>query len=900
MTKNKLISLITVICIVISAFSSYILPAGAAGSDNGGIPVLNAFGLCLDKNADDVITRAEMVKAVVGMYFEDDGISQTAAVFSDVSKTHWASGYINRAYEMGMIKGYNTRFYPDYNITVIDAVCILLNAAGHSVYADYSGSYTAGYITLAEKYRLLSGVRKSYDAEMTYGDLEKIFIKYLEIPYVTVELGSGNASYETDSSETVLTEVFEAEKIKGQIIGNAKTLLVSPREKTESIITINGTDYIDEKGLYQKYLGYNVTAYVWTDDDNDSYILYAEPQDTNVTVTADIENIYVDDNKDRVIYELPNGSEKTLKLNPRADVIYNGVTLIPWDVKMFEDLKGSATFLDNDKDNKYDVIIIDAYENYLVDSAGSITNTITDKNGKAPIVLDPKDDNLIYSIKHFGIEESIQSIKEYNVLTVRRTANTTGIRYIDIEISEDFVEGTIRNRDNEWIQINGQAYRYDKELESALSGITEGKFYLDIYGNVAGVSDLMNKDAGKKFAGVFYKAIIDREEETVFVCLVGMDGKLQKLKAAEKIRYIKGSETKRVEAMKLFDDIQFSTDDGFKVQLVQFRTNNTGLLDTITAAVDCTNGVIGGAGRDEKNFSLDIRMNDLYIRGQSGQRIYTSANDATPKMCYVSSKTNMLILPRSIMKGDVDEDDILIKTGTQFSTRRDHGYANGKSYSSDGLIYDCGETNIASVILLFKDDTRDYTKNEVWNSDTDCFIVSKAETVLNDDDETVCRLTGSRGKSRALKVSSVGKYGFDDCKSVKNGDILRWYGNYGLGEIYWAQRVFTLSDDGGDEILHLSDRKKNITLTTSSTEDTAYALGEVIASDDISVMIDANFSNGYHTFFPQSWTNIVIMDISGKEIVLTDGTIADLTPGVTVFCNSKDHQLRDIVIIKED
>lgn len=897
MIKKKLVSLAMVVCTFVYTFSSFTFPA-EAGDGKDDITMLNAFGLCTDKKADDVITRADMVRTIADMYFPEYNINQESTVFSDVPKSHWASGYIKQAYEAGIIRGYDERFYPDYNITVLDAACILLNAAGHSVNAEYNGDYTQGYIKLAAKYKLLSNIKKSYNDELTYADLEKIFVKYLEMPFGKIEWKNSTAVYTTDSSETVLSEVFEAEKIKGRIIGNEKTLLVSPRDKAEPVITINGIDYIDEQRMFQQYLGYNVTAYVKEDEDSDWYILYANPLDTNVCVTSNLEDVYVDE--EYVFIDMPDGREKKLNLSKRADLIFNGVTLIPWEIDMLEDLKGSATFLDNDNDGKYDVIFVDAYENYFVDSAGSITYTITDKLGKEPIVLDPDDDKLFYTIKQFGIDVRIGDIKEYSILTVRKTANISGIRYIDIEVSEDFVKGTVKGRDSEWIKVGNQTYRYDKELSDALSVITEGKFYMDIYGNIAGVSDLMNSDAAKEYSGVFYKAIYDDTDDTITVCIVDLSGKVQKLKTTEKVRYIKGSENKRIEATKLFDDIQFSHDNGFTVQLIQYKTNADGLIDTITAAVDCSNGIVGGAGRDIKNFSLDIRMNDSYIRAQGGQRLYTSASDALPKMCYLSSKTSMLILPRSIMEGTVLEEDVLVKTGTQFSDRKDHGYADGKFYSSDGLVYDCGETNVASVILLFKDDTRDYVKNAVWSSDTDCFIVSKAETVINEADEITCSLIGSRGKSRELKVEATGKFGYEDCKNVKDGDILRWYGNHGLGKLYWAQRVFTLSDDDNEDILHLSDRKKSLNFNTSSTEDTSYAIGEIVASDDMSVMIDANYSNGYRTYFPQSWTNIVIMDITGKNIVLKDGTMKDLTPGVTVFCNAKEHQLRDIVIIKED
>lgn len=889
MRNKKIFALTVILTMIISAFSTFASSADA--TEQTSVSALTGFGLCEGKNAEDTVTRADMAKMIADIYFDNYVIENSSTTFSDVSKSHWASGYINLLWEKGVIHGDGGRFYPDYDIKVVDLVCMLLNMAGHAEIAEYDGGYSAGYINLSNKYKLLSGVDKGYNDTITYAELERIFLNYLDVPYMSVQLKSNGYDIYSDPDETVFTEVYKGEEVQGQIIGNKKTLLVSTREEEKPVITINDVDYIDKNLLYQDYIGYNVTAYVSENDEGDYEVLYVDPKPSNTVTSYLLDEFYIEDS-DKLYYYKENRA-KRIKIDERADFIYNGVTYINWSLGLFESEMGSVDLLDNDSDGDIDLITMHAYENYFVDYVNSFNGEIVDKNGKEKLILDDDNEEIIYSITHMDTSIGVGDIKENQILTVVKSKNTQGMRYIDIQVSENTVSGRIMSRDSEWIRINNQTYRYDKGLADQLTDITDGKFYLDIYGNIVAVENTMTDGVNSDNSGIFIAHYYDDDEEISYVRIITTTGKIKKFQTTEKVKHINGAKTERLKSHELFAKEQFVNTAGYVIQLVNYRLNTEGLLDTIITAVDTTGGVVGGAGRDYNNFSLDIRMTAHYRRPNNmGNAVYGASN-IMPYNFYVSSNTKVISLPRTVMQGYVEEDEILISSS--LAEKTDVGNKDGKANCEDGLVYDCSETNIASVVITFYDSDRTASSSR-WNSDTDMFIVSDKSMVLGDDGDTCYKLTGSRGTKIDRVVTATGPYGNSDCEIIEPGDVVQWYADFNNGKLFWARRIFTLTDDNDTTTLHLSDRKR---MLINSLLDTFF-IGEVVASDSVSLMVDMNSSDGYQTYFPQSYTNIVVMDITGANINLSFGNLKDIAPGMTVVGNTRSHILRDLIVIKED
>jgi len=76
---------------------------------------------------NDLITREEFIKLVICAL--DENNSEGAVNFTDVSADAWYSGYISRAYEIGIVNGFEDgSFGVGKNITRQDIAVILCNA----------------------------------------------------------------------------------------------------------------------------------------------------------------------------------------------------------------------------------------------------------------------------------------------------------------------------------------------------------------------------------------------------------------------------------------------------------------------------------------------------------------------------------------------------------------------------------------------------------------------------------------------------------------------------------------------------------------------------------------------------------------------------------------------------
>lgn len=102
-------------------------------------------------NPNKTVTRAEAATIICNML----GVSGDAGnkiSFADVPSNHWATKYISKASELGIISGYgNNEFKPNNPVTYEQMVTMLINAWGYSDLAREAGGYPEGYIKVAEE-----------------------------------------------------------------------------------------------------------------------------------------------------------------------------------------------------------------------------------------------------------------------------------------------------------------------------------------------------------------------------------------------------------------------------------------------------------------------------------------------------------------------------------------------------------------------------------------------------------------------------------------------------------------------------------------------------------------------------------------------------------------------------
>lgn len=147
-------------------------------------------------NPDDTVKRSEAAKLLMEAFAYDAEYPQTDTEFNDVSKSHWASGYIQSACDIGYIQGDgNGNYNPDDEITLEQACTLLIRALGYELFTEYYGGYPNGYMYYARELNLTDGIDTGNTEYVTRGELAYIIASALEAPVIEYVISPFTADY---------------------------------------------------------------------------------------------------------------------------------------------------------------------------------------------------------------------------------------------------------------------------------------------------------------------------------------------------------------------------------------------------------------------------------------------------------------------------------------------------------------------------------------------------------------------------------------------------------------------------------------------------------------------------------------------------------------------------------
>lgn len=133
---------------------------------------------------EESITRAEFAKMIICAtgynYNEYDFFGD----FADVSDSHWAKDYIYVSKKLGIVNGTSsTTFEPESNITYEQAIKIIVCSLGFGDDAINQGGYPDGYINIADKLGITSGISFTQTDIATRLNIALMISNILDIKY---------------------------------------------------------------------------------------------------------------------------------------------------------------------------------------------------------------------------------------------------------------------------------------------------------------------------------------------------------------------------------------------------------------------------------------------------------------------------------------------------------------------------------------------------------------------------------------------------------------------------------------------------------------------------------------------------------------------------------------------
>ncbi len=843
------------------------LPPDIAGTKyEEAAEVLGALGIMIGDDTgafrpDDNIKRSEMAKvAVYSVGLEDvANSSNVPTTFPDVAKNHWANGAINVAHQQGMVIGDERgRFRPDDAVLFQEAVTIMVRALGYEPVATQRGGYPAGYLAVASENQLLKGVSSAGSTPAKRGDVAQLVFNALTVNMMEQTGFGSNVVYEV-VDKTLLSDRLNVEKAYGQIKGTSETTLTGGGAASEGQIIINDSVFEEGNTNAVSYLGYNVVYYARVDSTTDEKtLLLVRPQSTKnneLTINArDIVSVTGDEGTNKTVtYWRANTNDQTTKtasIVAKPVYIYNGKFIETLANDQLIPKTGNLILLDTDVNNVYDIVFVNHFTNLVVETVSSVTGRVTDKYNNGSLLLDPENTEVMFTLVKNGEKIKPSELEEWNVISYTVSQDK---QLIKAYVTTESILGRVTQVSDDGFRINDSDTLYKKasNYPNDIALRDEGRFYLDVEGNVAAV-DTTASTTGTAIRGAYgyltNAAITGTIDETIQFKIFTAKGESQVFDGATKIRV---NDTYGLTAEEVLS--RFGKDGQVSPQLITYETNSAGKLTGLDIAVDNTSTGAVNKGVFTKNFA-------------AADQVYKSASGMIGDV-RVNNDTVVFDIP-----ADAGTDT------TRYAVRDYKMFSNNTPY--DIVVYDLQEDFSAGAIIVT-------SATGIAEAKSPIVLVDEIATAQNEDYDTVDVVYGiENGKEVELMATDTTVFIKGDNKKLKQGDVFQ-YSTNAKGEVDNITLLFD-SDAMTTEFIN--------EITTDLT--TVYGRVTKKFGDSINVSVNGSVRN-------YSTTDALVYEYNsqrkqGNVSVVTAGDIEVFEEGneVRVFVKIYEDKVSEIVIVR--
>ena len=749
--RRLLIALAAIICIV---FSSAFVNAAESQDKYVDNFFSKMIGLNLLEEKDiidtDYMQRGDFVRLamkVAGVGWAEQGGND---MYNDLESTGINRNYINTASQLGYISGEGGSFYPNAPIKFNEAIKIMTEILGYGVFAANGGGYPEGYLSCANRSGLMDGLKaENYDA-LTLSEGLKIIDAALDAR-VTEKIIQYHKADKVAISEQTLAEYLNIGDVEGVVSECGATGLYSTNMYNKNMICIDNVYMtIENPHDFDNFLGMNCKAYYRDDEDEGirvlGYLEILDKENNMLTINAgDAEftgSGYTYDD---------NGKEKTAKLSSLYSLIYNGQFAAPQQELMNTE-NGFIKLIDNDDDNKYDVVFVYNFTSYILDDINVADEKLIMKNGEIIEVEEDSDNYIRFYID--GVNGSIDMLSSPVVVSYAESLEDN--RCIKtVYVSTLKVSGDLTTVSDDELTINGQKYKTYESFAATVSPNITGDFYIDSFERV------VYYEAGQKDYDYGYLMNCWRESDIddapCGVKIYNSSGVFEKYQLADKCVY---NNDKKISAETLVDRLYTG---GTYKQFIRYRFDENGLINSIETAKDLP------AFTDEGEQG---RIKDVFRISDSGSEKFYISNYSFNMRMVVGPATKVFFIPTT---GNEDH----FKVTTRANLTNDQIY----TYTA----YNADEYGTAEFVVC----TIDYRSN------TSNYYIVKRTYVMLDENGEECNAVQcyANGTLTDFKAADTSNFSTAD---MKKGDIIQVYVN-AVGKVETFNVLWRYSKDDHPE-----------------------------------------------------------------------------------------------------
>ncbi len=501
MKLNKIICF--TLALILSVSMALIPVSAEAGSGTSEIEFLSELGIVKGYEDGELhpeynITRMEYAALIIRCLGYDGDYPSIENVFTDVPKESWGAAAVQFAYDLGIINGYGDgTFGPDDNILEVDAVKIIVSALGRRLEAENQGGYPTGYLSIAQKLKLLKDY-KGGEALATRGFVATLIANALDVSIVEQNFTS-NAFMEI-KGRTILS-ILGISRYEGVLTAVSGTNIDSRENVLPDEVVISGRKFKTDEVFSNEYVAESIIAYIQNyGETGEKLIAMFTANKDNKNITVNSKDIMPSTNLKKFVY-IKDNKEKELELPTSLSIVYNG-TLIDSSVNIVPErlkpVNGTVKLIDTDDNKIYDMAIVKEYATYVVKAVTE--DAIYDIYGNA-IELDVNEENSAITVIKDGKIGSWEDITAGSVLSIASNIQKNVVEIIicdeilnDVAISTatrdgvlyyGFESGNELKTTKEYNSAFSKNYREALEIELGM----KYKLRLNSFGEIAVVEE---------------------------------------------------------------------------------------------------------------------------------------------------------------------------------------------------------------------------------------------------------------------------------------------------------------------------------------------------------------------------------------------------------------------------
>ena len=868
----------------------------AAVFDDNVVFTLAGYGIIdLDKQDAD-ITRGEFATIVAKLlgFGENFRSNDVLTSYIDVASDYEHASDIELLTQIGLLNGVEkNRFEPKAPLKYEQAIKVLVDATGYGDIAERSGGWFNGYLSVALQNNMLGGVELKNP--FTRRDLYRLVYNALDVRLLNEAFISNKAGTLVKSDDTLADVAANGAgdrvfKHSGIITANSFTYTTSPYpDLEEDEVAIYNTTVGDSffykvgKTDAESLVGCAVDFYA-REKDGVYELLSVKTAVSNEAINVPAYNLGTKAGNEFSYTNEQGKRQKIVLDNSQLKVVYNGTRVISPADSLYEIHDGYITFINNDEDKAFDVVMIWSYENAIATSFDGERFTFSNDtkfDNQLSLFVD-YDDKAVKMVVTDKEGNSVDNFQEERTVSIFKDLNST--RYT-VKVSDIKQEGAFDSFDDEYISFNGEDYRISNTIGN---NIRLGKTY-DIYINYEDKISFVKESDEKNYAYILTSEQVNRKVSAKLVIPGKVDAGVEKneedmtdtatvpylilqnssvcvFEFADKVK----CEGEKYSGSALLDLISQSD-----MRVIRYTLNEDGEIKEIAPLVKK-----GGNVSERYKYSVwDRVFGGTSVEAESGFAL--------------DSETKVVCIPV-----DTDNNIRVDASDEDFMLRINITEANNKfGYRVEGYDYD-EETKKVRFLLIHSDMDSEYIGN-INVFATRASIVTGSRFVLNSDtDEYEQELSVISGKElKTLKINTCSSANAA-IERLQKGDLICYTSNNNelLQNVSVIENISSLRSE-----FERSDIISSRGRTFGTVTDISY--GEVDTDKYrlyTKLMVSVNGSTPRMFVIPDTNTPPIYV-YNRDDGSVQSASIKDVRPGsdqVYIFERSSDSLVRAIVLVR--